>query len=385
MMKIKLSFDGIFLFVLSFLAIGSLGSFFGLGRYNIFPTKLIFELFVFFVLVSKLIVGELKLRNDLSALFYLLSCYFLLTFVYFLGSDQVGTIYDFLMAYKVVIYMVVSVFFVGRRTISKDGIINVFYVLAIAMLIKYVLSIFMGYSERPGLYDENNFELMLLIFSFYSKFILENKIKKFDLVIVLSIFILSGSRSGIISVIPFLFFIDTRKFGVNTLSKVILLIFVSVLAMFIFLDRMANISIYEIDRVRFLFVFLSEIENWNFINYVFGTEPLTPLSYSGALDLTYYKGLFSNHDKNITFSVVLHSFLLRAIFDHGLLGLWVIIFFYFKILFLSGFTRNECFAILGVLLMNSLSVSSLNSVFSILGIMLLCSASASASASEDRK
>ena len=117
--------------------------------------------------------------------------------------------------------------------------------------------------------------------------------------------------------------------------------------------------------------FFNEIENWSLWNYLFGSPIITSLTEETCTGLSYYSELFSNKGDQSCYSVIFHSFILRVIFDHGILGLFFLIHIVYRVLFLSGFSKRYVLTIIGVLLLNSISISSLNSVFSIFGLMII--------------
>jgi hypothetical protein len=73
--------------------------------------------------------------------------------------------------------------------------------------------------------------------------------------------------------------------------------------------------------------------------------------------------LFSRSGNGTCYSVVFHSFLLRAIFDHGILGLVFIIFSAYKLLVVSGVRKGAAVVFVAIVIINGLSVSSFNNLF----------------------
>ena len=130
-------------------------------------------------------------------------------------------------------------------------------------------------------------------------------------------------------------------------------------------------SLEEIDRYRFFILFIEDMSKRNILNWVFGTPPLTPLSTYTCSSLVYYEKLFGHGGDGKCYSVIFHSMIIRTIFDHGLIGLFFILFFLQKILFASGFYGKSSTIIIGILLVNGLSVSSFNSIYAIFPIALL--------------
>jgi hypothetical protein len=96
---------------------------------------------------------------------------------------------------------------------------------------------------------------------------------------------------------------------------------------------------------------------------VTGAFPLTPLSPGSCGSLAFYEILFSKTDPGVCYSVIFHSFLMRAVFDHGLLGLVLLYGLLWLGLRRSGMVVRDALALLGLITLSALSVSAFNSVF----------------------
>ncbi|MDO5978841.1 hypothetical protein [Flavivirga spongiicola] len=132
-----------------------------------------------------------------------------------------------------------------------------------------------------------------------------------------------------------------------------------------------GLDIEKMDRFRFFLVFLDEIKSWNFINFLFGNERITSLSCESCEKLSWYKNSFSYKNDGSCYSVILHSYLLRVILDHGIVGLSVILLFLTRVLRYSGITLKDSFVVIGIVVINGLSVSSFNSVFFVMGLLFV--------------
>ncbi|MGS2762733.1 hypothetical protein [Sinomicrobium sp. M5D2P9] len=128
------------------------------------------------------------------------------------------------------------------------------------------------------------------------------------------------------------------------------------------------LDIEKTDRFKFLMVFVDEIREWSIINYLFGADRITALSAEACSKLGYYQSLFSYSGDGSCYSVIFHSYILRAIYDHGIIGFILISVFVYFVITLSGFERKQALVIVGIALLNGLSVSSFNSVYFALGI-----------------
>ena len=70
---------------------------------------------------------------------------------------------DFLLAYKAFIYLVLLAFFVGKSLFDGRRLAGLATFLVVVFLAKYGYSVVLGFADRPGVYMENNFELIMLM------------------------------------------------------------------------------------------------------------------------------------------------------------------------------------------------------------------------------
>lgn len=309
----------------------------------------------------------IKFKLNYCVVIYMLIniTYILFSINQFILLEHMGKFNDFLIIYKAFFYLLFLSFFVNKNYLNQKFLRNLFNILLIFFLVKYILMKLFGYGfqGRPELFTENNFELIMLLILYIGIYSREKKIKKLDLIFLSIIFLLSGSRSGIGGFFIMLYFLD---FGNSMKLKLIKLISLSlglIAIVFIFTQRLGSGNIEDIDRIKFLFYFIKEIESWSIINYLFGASFMTPMTYETSKALNYYEILFSNYDKLLTYSVVLHSFILRTIFDHGFLGFLFLFFTLWKFLGYSKYNKREKSSIILILIATGLSVSSLNSIF----------------------
>ena len=138
----------------------------------------------------------------------------------------------------------------------------------------------------------------------------------------------------------------------------------------VFSERLAGGGLEEIDRYRFMMVFLNEIRSWGVFNYLFGSVPLTPLSPQSCASLSFYEGMFSSAGTGECYSVILHAYLLRVIFDQGIIALLLMLGFIWTGLGSANYTNRQKYCIIGVLMISGVSVSSVNSVFSAIALAI---------------
>ncbi|WP_212748120.1 hypothetical protein, partial [Pseudoalteromonas sp. S3178] len=95
--------------------------------------------------------------------------------------------------------------------------------------------------------------------------------------------------------------------------------------------------------------FLKAISGWGWQEYLIGSQTLTAMPESVCTRLQYYQSLFSAGKPGVCYSVILHTYLTRAIFDHGFLGLLFIFLAVNQLLKLSDVSpraRLVCISIL---------------------------------------
>lgn len=279
---------------------------------------------------------------------------------------------DFLQAYKSFYYLVLIAPFVGKNFYSREVIEFVFKFSLACFFIKYSLDKFALGEERPILMVENNFELVFLALLFYAYSI---SIKRLDLpflFLVCCVFLLSGSRSSIVCLAVVVFF------SINAEARVKYLLYLAATPVFfifiyvVFTSRQGgDFSLEEVDRYKFMLEFLFSTKDWNLMDHMLGATPITPLDPVTCARLTFYGKLFSYDGGDTCYSVILHSFLLRVLYDHGVLGLLFLfssVFFY-----LPKNSMKERFAVMLVLLSTSLSVSALNNVYVAISLAIMAS------------
>ena len=349
------------------------GSFIDIRSYNSFSPNLVFEVVAFLGLL--LFFPSTKYsKMPLVVIFSILIYLFWQVFIFSYGKS-VGTYYDFFIIHKVFFYLALLVFLGYSRVLERRTIMMIYHIVLYGMLVKYSISHIWGIDDRPGFFTENNFEVMLLLFLFISVLKLSRKIGIYDIFTLALIVLLSGSRSGILCLFSLLLFLDLSPYGIGKTFKLTMGSVVGALSVVVFLNRLGNLSVEDIDRFKFFLSFLNEVGEWGIYEWLVGNPSITPLSSSGASSLRYYYLLFSDYNANLAFSLVFHSFILRTIFDHGLIGLFFIYGCILWLLIRAHLNRSEILSVLSILLLNSISVSSINSVYALWGIIFVISAS----------
>ncbi|MBK82512.1 MAG: hypothetical protein CMD81_01585 [Gammaproteobacteria bacterium] len=342
------------------------------SQYNLLPATALFELlFISISLVS--------IKNGIAprggAVFLLLFAYIMISFV--LSVNFRGVHYgDFLQAYKAYYYLAIIFCVLGSSEVKSRNLKTFFKCLLVAFFAKYFLSKFLGTNlrmqERAGLFTENNFELVFLVMLYiyllerYGKYAMQR-----SLWLLFTIVVLSGSRSALAAVM-IAFFTTYFKFNLKSTMYMIPAVIISASAFyFIFTSRLEGGEVEDIDRFKFLMVFLYEIRDWGLFEYLFGSDRLTALSKYSCSVLTYYQLLFSYSGDGSCYSVILHSYMLRVVFDHGLVGFAMLLLCVYKLFRWSKCTRKTTVYLICTILASSLSVSAFNSVYVALAIMFI--------------
>ena len=351
----------------------SSGSFIDLTSYNILKPNIVLELLLFLFLF--LSFPSYRFSFPALSILIISIIYVLYQFYIFKSTSQIGKLYDFLIIHKIFIYLSLLVCLGRIQIFTNNTVIWIYRILVIGMLVKYSLSHLLGIDDRPGFFTENNFEIMLLLFVFLSVVKIKHAFTFKDILLILIVLLLSGSRSGILAFASLFIFMDLTRYGITRFMKFIGGIVVLIASLGLFILRLDSMSVEDIDRFKFFLVFLKETSTWGIWEWVFGAPAITALSSESAKFFNYYYLLFSNHDEGVAFSLLFHSFILRMLFDHGFFGLLFVVFSTWFIMKKSGLEKTDLLGVISVLAVNSLSVSSLNSIYAILGILVLMSTS----------
>lgn len=333
--------------------------------------KLLFEIILILLVLS---VKDKTIHKTLIPLTICSIVYILTSFALMAFYTEIQLL-EFLRAYKSFMYLPIIAILYKKKVFYSYSVSSALKFILIFYLIHYSVQILLGIEHRPLIMTENNYEVAFLqiLFAFFSKNF--GKSRNFYFIILLSVTLISGSRSAAASLVFVYAYIYMTELNWKTILAFCLFPLMLLTALYIFIDRLQDNDIQSIDRIFFLKIFLSESNFWGIGNYLFGTFPLTALSDLSCMQLSYYEKLFSFGNNDTCYSVVLHSFILRAIFDHGLIGLMYIFYCYFRIL--ASMRENtktpQTIMMLGIILMNSLSVSGLNNIFIVLALTIIIS------------
>lgn len=337
-----------------------------LGRYGPLPTTTMLDAWMILLVLTCFLWGRVYPTLTLG----ILVLYLLTRVVPALYTES--PIVDFLQAYKWLLYLVAFVFAVGREWGPVSSLVRVMWLLLGLAFIKAALTFAVyGAGERPGLLIENNFELALfagLVIVLY-RFLGRGRI--WAVVLMGGLIVLSGSRSGAIAFLVLALFAITQAKHASLLVKYLLALLapaVAVVPVWIFEQRSGGSG--QVDRLNFFDVFLAETSKWDAFNWLFGTTPITPLSPGSCSRLSFYQKLFSSEGDGTCYSVILHAFQMRVVFDAGVLGLIIAFGVAWAMMRRAGVQFAVATALIAVAFTNGLSVSGLNNPYVALPILL---------------
>jgi hypothetical protein len=175
--------------------------------------------------------------------------------------------------------------------------------------------------------------------------------------------LLSGSRSAAVGFVVVLIFVSLKSR--QSLLKSTFWITATAIGVLIpvYVLQLRGTNIDTLDRINFLNHFLGEVRGWDLLTWAFGTPPITQLNYSTCQSLSFYSTLLSSSGDGTCYSVILHSFILRAIFDTGVCGLIACFYILNWVMKHAGVECILTLALLGLALANSISVSGPNNIY----------------------
>lgn len=288
----------------------------------------------------------------------------------FWESFNVGRIIDFVLTNKSIYYLMLLIPIARLKILDSSMARFLFYFISVCFFLKYSALHLEG-NTRPLLFTENNFEIIFYLFIYYSYYLSSNRVYNwYDIFGVFLITMLTGSRSGLACFVFLYFAISFKKldlkFVLSAVTGCFLLLFVSV----VFYERLGDSSISNIDRVVFFNLWLTEWSSVDLVEKLFGFFNLHPLSQATCNYLNYYHLLFSHEDSSMCYSVILHSYNLRAMLDYGLLGT---IFVYTTLYHIVKYrrTKRDATIVTIIFVLNGMSVSALSSTIIIFGLILI--------------
>ena len=337
-----------------------------IGEFSPLPVTLLLDVWI----ISFLLVALWKSELRAPAAIMLTSCYAVITILSAWGGG--GNWQDFLQAYRWMLYLLVFAVAAGMRWTQRWMLVVLtWWLLGLATAKAAATVAILGGDERPGLFLENNFELAL--FSGLTAVVYEKAgRRRFLLVLLLgALTVLSGSRSGAIVYLLLVVYVisraDLRDAFLRFISAAGPVVAV-LLSLAVFRERAAESEV--IDRVRFLDLFHYETQGWGIDAWFFGTAPMTPLSAQTCAELDFYSELFSAAQDGTCYSVILHSFALRVLYDAGIIGALLVLLVPIAVMLRAGTPMILTLTLASIAVANSLSVSGLNNPYVALPILL---------------
>ncbi|MBD1580953.1 hypothetical protein [Pseudoalteromonas sp. S16_S37] len=268
-------------------------------------------------------------------------------------------------------YLIILAFFSGKCLFSQAQIRILFNTLLVIFFCKYILWFIFATFKRPGVFAENNFEIMTILFIALAAWSIEKKLTGMQWITLTLVVFMSGSRSGVVSYFAMLTLLLIRTFDFKTVLKLMVLGVIGIGVVAVLASRLSGDDVSSIDRVVFAQGFLIAIKDWTWFNFLFGSAPLTALPDVVCDRLVFYKTLFSAKDPTVCYSVILHSYVIRQVFDHGIVGLFIVFVILNYLMKISLVTGRVRLSVLAILFLNGLSVSSINSVYALVGIVVI--------------
>jgi hypothetical protein len=331
------------------------------GQFNLAPAGALLEL-AFLATAGMLALRAPRVRPGGWPLLLVGGCYVFVKTLLLL-TYSAASLTDFLQAYKAFFYLVALGFLVGKRVFDGRRLAQLSTVLIGAFVFKYGYSIALGLADRPGVYIENNFELIMLMGLIYLAWPYLGPRRNLLFGALALVILMSGSRSaalGLICVYVPLFVRASNRawpLHVGGIGAVLYAVYA------LFSRRAEQDAGATLDRLVFLDTFRYEVRDWPLWEFLTGSFPLTPLSSGSCGSLRFYEALFSTSDPGVCYSVILHSYFLRALFDHGILGLVLLYGLVWLGLRRSGVPLRDVLALIALISVSGLSVSAFNNVF----------------------
>ena len=290
-----------------------------------------------------------------------------------IARSQEVPYFESIRAYKWSFFLISLLGLTHDNLLRGKTLIKVYKFLLFAMSLSYFIQIMInGLGSRPFLIIENNYECALLIGLFVTNLsntniALSTKYLPWNLLLIATI-VMSQSRSALITLVMVGAFTQMRTNLVRQklLSLFVILFGSFVLILYTFGNR--GTSLQNIDRFKFLSLFLSDFADKSSLSKLLGTWIIKPLNAETCIQLRFYSSLQDNESLGSCYSVVFHSFVIRAVYDFGVLGATLIFFVFAKIL-LTRLDRDTAICLMVIAVSNSLSVSGINNVYVVLPML----------------
>jgi hypothetical protein len=365
--------------ILAFLAVSSLVLLGIVGlisthEYNLAPVSIVIEIII--IILGAFAVINLRMQLDVFYFFLFFLVYLFSSTLMAYSSSQAHSL-DIAQAQKFLYYKVIFLLTLQQKIFRLQQISMTFWILVTLAILKYTYSSILNLTERlgsrPGLFSENNFELVFFLGLFVFLHTYMSKRQFWVAFIALSILtVLAGSRSAIICFLVVSVFLEFPGSRYQNLIRMAVFGILSLAALYVFLAR-GGTDVSATDRAWFLELFLWEMEIHGLWSWLIGTYPITPLSASTCDALRPYDKLLSFNGDSTCYSVIFHAFTLRIIFDHGLILFSALLASYLFFLRRKLGCDKRAISIIAIVTISGFSVSGFNSFFAALLLIILVS------------
>ena len=356
-------------FIISLISLGLISFAFLMKRHQAEFTNYILEALLMVYALAAYLWTRNKSISVVVAMRLTLFIYIVFSWLYAVNYKGANAL-DFLQIYKSFLYLFFLTFLVNKKLMSFSGVNNFSLLLYLIFFFKYLLMIGLGLDLRPVIYMENNFELMFLYALYLIRYTV-TKEKYLHLLILLGIItVISLSRSSLLMysvLVLFVIYDSFKKVRVFLIPGAIAVL--GIVAYYIFTARAGSLE--EIDRYRFMLIWWTNVDDWNLLQWLVGAERITPLNGYSCGMMNYFKNLFSYAGDGTCYSVILHSFIFRVLYDHGVLGFIFIITATYQLLIRSKVRKDITLVFIAIVLINGLSVSSFNNLFFAISMVFL--------------
>ena len=278
---------------------------------------------------------------------------------------------EFLRAYRWLLYLLVMLLVIGRTWGPTPKISTLTWFLLSTATLKYLLTFAIyGSDVRPILFLENNFEIPLFFGLVIITFKTLGRWRMLAVGMCGIVGLLSQSRSGILAFACLLVFVlfATPGKAKAIRATVVGIPMVGAGTAYVFTSRAEGES--SLDRVHFLEVFMDDVKDWDLTNWIFGTPPLTQMNPESCDRLRDYPELLYSTDYNTCYSVILHSFGMRVVYDAGIVGLLLAFGIPLFAMLKANVDKGVALSLMAIAVTNALSVSSINNPYVALPMFL---------------
>lgn len=339
----------------------------------------IFDLYIglFFVFG----VGQVFVLGIVRKLALLLIAWMVVFFLYtyYLYSlPQHFVLYEYLRSFRVFFYLISFILAVNyvmctqHRPVEVNEAGFVKCIVLLFLVVYLVKALVLGVA-RPWLFSENNFEMamvmMLLAIAVYYNESRRNHF--FYLISGAGMAIISFSKSAILEAAALI----GRQLKFKSMSSVIFAVIggfaVIVTVLYVFSQRLGDDSIEDVDRFLFLTVFWQEYSMDGLFSMLFGYAPASNLTNTSCMILGFWvDSMFSG--LNYCNSVIFHSFIMRLVYDFGLITSIAFVSAWWYLIGLIYGMRLSI-TLMAILLLSALSVSSFSNGIILFPVFLLIS------------